>query len=641
MKLNTPGKIGSIELKNRIVMAPMGLHYPGGFTKEVAEFYKERAKGGAGLILVACTIEDAFEDASASMCFTDENKHMLKDLCDTAHKYNCKVGLQIVLGTGRIGGPSEQYGVPCSASAIPTLWDPNTICHELTKAEIEILKKSYRHSVEIGFECGADVVETHSYGGYLLDQFLTKRWNKRTDEYGGDLDGRMRLLKETIDIIREVSCGKMGIICKITPDHLMPVEGGWRGMDEGIQMAKKLEAYGVDALHICAGCYENWENGMPGTYFQGVVPHVRSAEIIRKNVSIPVIAHGRLNHVSKASYALENSKIDFVGIARGHLADPEIGNKLMSGKTDEITPCISCNEGCIGHVMQGQHVTCAVNPRCGFETERILKPAANPRKILIIGAGPGGCSAAIYAKQCGHDVEIWERGDHIGGNAMAASMPVFKRDMESLISYYKHKIDIMGIRIKFLTEATPETVAQYAPDHMIWAAGGIPVCPKSIPGIAGDNVCLATDALENRAFLGDRIVVIGGGMVGCEAAAHFALLGKEVSIVEMAPAVLQEDIFVQSRIMLTKWMEISKLTKYEETRLVSIQEHEITVEKDGSQFQLPCDTVVLAMGFQPNTDELKKYEKICPATAIGDALKLGRILNATADAFNAVMALEH
>lgn len=461
------------------------------------------------------------------------------------------------------------------------------------------------------------------------------------NEYGGDLDGRMRLLKETIDIIREVSGGKMGIICKITPDHLMPVEGGWRGMDEGIQLAQKLEAYGVDALHICAGCYENWENGMPGTYFQGTVPHIRSAEIVRKHVSIPVIANGRLGNVSKATYALEDMSIDFVGIARGHLADPEFGNKLMSGRTDDISPCISCNEGCIGRVIQGEHVTCAVNPRCGFETVRNLKIAANPCKVLVIGAGPGGCSAAIYAKQCGHDVEIWERSDHVGGNAVAASMPVFKRDMENLISYYKHKIDTMGIRVKFLTEATPEAVKQYAPDHMIWAAGGVPIRPASIPGIDGDNVCLATDALENRAFLGNRIAVIGGGMVGCEAAAHFALLGKEVSVIEMAPAVLQEDIFTQSRIMLTKWMEISKLTKQEGTKLVSIQEDGITVEKDGSQFQLPCDTVVLAMGFNPNTEELKKYEGICPVTPIGDAVKLGRILNATADAFNAVMALEN
>ena len=637
---STPGSIGPVELNNRIIMAPMGLHYPGGFTREVAEFYKERARGGAGMIIIGGMIDSDYNNTDASLVFTNENKYMLREICDTAHEHGCKVALQIMLGTGRIGASSPRFGVPASCSEIPILKDPNIICHALTKPEIEQLKSDYRRAIEIGVECGIDAVETHSYGGYLLDQFLTKRWNKRTDEYGGDLSGRMRLLCETLDIVKEVGQGKLGIICKITPDHLLPTEDGYRGMDEGIELSKRLEAYGVHALHICAGCYENWENGMPCDYFQETVPHMHSADVIRHNVNIPVIAHGRLSNVSKAKFALESGMTDYVAIARGMLADPELPHKVLSGRTDDITPCISCNEGCIANISRGNHVTCAVNPRCGYETERVLKLAVNPKRVLIVGAGPGWCSAAIYAKMCGHEVELWERSSHIGGNALAASMPVFKRDMEELLKYYKHELDTLGIRVRFMKEATPEAVAEYAPDHLIWAAGGIPVRPASIPGIGGINVCFATDALENLAYIGKRVVMIGGGMVGCEAAAHLGITGKDVTIVEMAPTILQEPLFVQNKTMLLKWMAAANLTIHESTKLVSIQSNSVTVERDGESFDIPCDTVCLAMGFRPSETEAEKYRHICPVTAIGDAAQPRKIMYAVADAMQAVLALD-
>lgn len=285
-------------------------------------------------------------------------------------------------------------------------------------------------------------------------------------------------------------------------------------------------------------------------------------------------------------------------------------------------------------------MTCAVNPRCGYETERILKVAANPKRVLIVGAGPGGCSAAIYAKKCGHDVELWERNSHIGGNALAASMPVFKRDMEELLKYYKHMLDALGVRVRFMREATPENVAAYAPDHLIWATGGIPIRPASIPGINSAHVCYATDALENLAYIGKRVVMIGGGMVGCEAAAHLAITGKEVTLEEMAPTILQEPLFAQNKTMQLKWMSAAPLTIHEGTRLISIQNTSVTVERAGERFAIPCDTVCLAMGFRPSGELAKAYEDICPVSVIGDAAQPRKIMYAVADAMQAVLALD-
>lgn len=348
---------------------------------------------------------------------------------------------------------------------------------------------------------------------------------------------------------------------------------------------------------------------------------------------------GRLANPEKAVSVLEKGYADFVAIGRGLLADPDLPNKLAAGSTREILPCISCNEGCIARVYMGQRCTCAINPFCGYEAERALKPAAQPKRVLVIGGGPGGCSAAIYAKLAGHDVELWEKQPHLGGNAYVASMPVFKRDMEALSQYYEETLPRLGVRVKYLKKADPESVREYAPDHLIWTTGGVPVRPASIPGILSDNVVMATDALKNLDLLGDRLVVIGGGLVGCEAAAHFALLGKDVSVVEMAPGILPEELFPQNRSAVMHWIEKSGLKKYEGYKLIAVEPDGVCVEKDGKQMRIPCDTVVIAMGFKPNSEAAEPYKEICPVSIIGDAAEPRKILYAVSEARDAVAGI--
>lgn len=637
--INTPGKIGPMNLKNRVTMAPMGLHL-GILCPEVVDFFKARVDGGAALIQINCMATDALEDASASMLITEENKHYLKELVDYAHSKDCRISLQIMLGCGRVGGPSAKYGgMPVAASATPWHHYAEMICQEITKDDIHLLEDEFRNTLRRGVEAGIDAVEMHAYGGYLMDQFLTERWNLREDEYGGSLENRMRLLTESIDIAREVGGDKLAVLVKYTPDHYMDGEG-YRHIDEGIEIAKRLEAHGVDGLHICAGCYDNWENAMPPIYFQELTPHIRSARAIRESVHIPVIVHGRLANPEKAISILEKGYADYVAIARGLLADPELPNKLAEGRTRDILPCISCNEGCIANVFMGRQCTCAINPFCGYESKRVVAKVPAGKRVLIIGGGPGGCSAAIYAKQAGYDVELWEKQARLGGNARVASMPVFKRDMEGLTQYYEHTLPQMGIRIKYLKEATVEAARECAPDIIIWAAGGRPIRPASIPGIFNDNVVLAADALRNLDIIGDKIAVIGGGLVGCEAAAHFALIGKQVSVVEMAPAILPEELFPQNRAAVMHWIDKSGLTKYEGSKLVSIGSGKITIEKDGSQSDVECDTVIIAMGFTPNTEAAEAYKDICKVCVIGDAAKPRKIMYAVKEAHEAVAGTE-
>ncbi len=636
--ISEEGRIGKLRLKNRLTMAPMGLHL-GELNESVVSFMNARIDGGVSLIQINCMPTGELEDSSASMLITRDKAGYLKEICDHAHEADCKISLQIMLGCGRVGGPSAKYGgMPIAASATPWHHYAEMICQEITKEDIEFLKDAFRETLEIGIECGVDAVEMHAYGGYLLDQFLTERWNLRTDEYGGDLDGRMRLLTELIDITHETGGNDFPIIVKFTPDHCMEGEG-YRKIDEGIEIAKRLEKLGVDCLHVCAGCYDNWENAMPPVYFQEMTPHIKSAEIIKQNVDIPVMVHGRLGNIAKAESVLAHGYADFIAIGRGLLADPNLPKKAMNGDIKDIRPCISCDEGCIAQVYMGNRCGCAINPFCGFEDERSVKNTDDPKKVLVIGGGPGGCAAALLAKAAGHDVELWEKGTRLGGNALVASMPAYKRDMESLIRYYEYKTEHESVRVRLMKEADIEGIKEYAPDHVIWAAGGIPLRPASIPGIDGMNVITAAEALKNTGIVGDKVAVIGGGLVGCETATHLALMKHDVSIVEMAPAVLPEEMFPQVRACVTKWMDKAGINKLEGCKLLSIKDDRIIVEKDGEQSEVKCDTVVLAMGFRPNLGLIEEISKICPAETIGDSVKLGRIRDAVHGAYEAVSAI--
>ena len=648
LKIMSPSRLGKLELKNRIIMAPMGT-IVGNLNPTGVEYFVERAKGGAAMIMCNIAASDTLEDASHSIFLNDESVGYFKEICTRSHQSGCLVCAQLHPGNGRISGPARMYKVPISASECSWMHAPMLKCHELTVDEIHTLEADYRRSAELAVQAGADAIEIHAYGGYLTDQFLTKRWNLRTDEYGGDLDGRMRFLKELIAISQEVGGKDFPVIVKYCPDHYLPAEEGYRNIEEGLELTRKLLECGVAALHIDAGCHDDWYYSMPPGYIQEMTLQARSAKAVKEISTVPVLTHGRYADVEKAESVLRNDVCDFTVIGRGLLADPYLPQKLAEGHAEDIRPCISCNEGCIARAYNLQNATCAINPHCGNEDDGGIPKAKNPCRVLVIGAGPGGCAAALYAKEAGHTVELWEKSTAIGGNALAASKPYFKRDMHALLTYYKVQLMKAGIPVRFGLEATHENVAAWHPDQIIWAAGGTPILPRSIPGLDGYSVYTATDALKNLVDVGQRIVVVGGGMVGVEAALHFDNLGKQVTVIEMAKKMLPQAMFKMNEDLLRKMMSESSVTFSANTKLISVDSTRerslVSVEvydkaSDTTTSQtLECDTVLMAMGFTPTAAIAETFSDICPVTAIGDAVEARKILYATGDAYNAIRSI--
>ena len=640
--LTQPIKIGKMELKNRMVMAPMGVTV-GNMSETTVEYFVERAKGGAAMIFCNIRASLSFESGEHSIFFCEKTEPLFKAMAERCHSYGCKVAAQIQPGDGRIGGPSVRYRVPISASNVPWMHMPKLRCHAMTIDEIHELEDDFRKSVQAALRCGADCVGIHAYGGYLTDQFLTERWNTRTDEYGGSLENRARFLKELIEICKEEGGKDFPVIVKFTPDHYM--EGkGYRSIEEGIELAKLLVSYGADALHVDAGCHENWPNAMPPAGMQMMTRQSRSAKVIKNVVDVPVMTHGRFGDVQKAETALKDGVCDITVIGRGLLADPDLPNKVIAGRPDDIRPCISCNEGCIGRVYNNEAASCALNPRCGHEDgSRDIPKADKPKKLLVIGAGPGGCMAAIYAKQAGHEVEIWEKSDHIGGNALNACKPYFKNDMHRMIRYFERELLVNNIPVRYYTEATVEKAREYAPDHIIWAAGGAPIVPRAIPGLDCPKVYLATEALSNCCDVGDRVVVVGGGLVGVETALQMDMWGKSVTCIDMAKTIPSEPGFKMNDMLMKQYMDASKVTFLPATKLVKVEGDlftcQVTVENDGKQTVLDCDTVLLALGFMPTAKIAEAFEAVAPVTLIGDGLRPRKIIFAIEDAHEAIRNL--
>lgn len=642
--LMQPARIGRLRLKNRIVMAPMGVTI-GNMTESTVAYFVERARGGAGMIICNVMGSGRFESTEHSIFFNEETERLFNRIVLQAHAYDCKVCAQIMTGVGRAGGPSLLYPVPVSASPCGWKYAPNVPCHQLTIEEIHALEDDYRRSVESAVRAGADAIEIHAYGGYLTDQFLTAAWNTRQDEYGGTLEKRARFLKELIEICKDVGGQEYPVLVKYTPDHYVEEDDGHRKMEEGIALTRLIESYGADGLHVDAGCYENWYYAMPPAAIQGMTLQTRSAKIVKQVSSLPVLTHGRFSDVAKAEAAVRNQVCDIVVIGRGLLADPELPNKVAEKRPEDIRPCISCNEGCIGRVCAGKPATCAVNPRCGFEDgSKDIPLASKPLRVLIVGAGPGGCAAALYAKQAGHQVEIWEKGLSIGGNALYASEPYFKLDMHRLIQYLDRQLQKQGIPVRFDTEATPESVRAFAPDKLIWAAGGQLLKPASIIGLDGPNVYPATEALHNLCDVGDRVVIAGGGMVGVETALHLDRLGKRVTVLEMADHMLPVPGFIMNDQLLKKQMGESGVEFRPGTKLLSVEGdihgNIVHVECGGRKESLSCDTLLLALGFAPTAEQAKAdYGDICEVVCIGDSLATKKIIDAVHEAYEAVRRL--
>ncbi len=639
MRLFEEIKIGSMILKNRVVLAPMGTttDHSSGFNMRDVNFYAERAKGGAGLILTgAVTASEEFEPAPCQKLTSCKDVYMLHMIAERVHIYGAKFGIQLSPGIGRMNwiDPSTP---PYSASPCPNYYKPDLICREIPTDGVKRLVKAMGESAKLAKDAGVDIIEIHAYGGYLIDQFTSAKWNHRTDEYGGSFENRQRFLLEIVDEVRN-ACGEdYPIAVKMTLDSVDDEE---RPLEEGLAIAKRLAEKKVDLIHFGRGAYScRWR--MVSSVYQPEGFDLEAAAMVREVIgSIPLMAHGKLNHADVAEKALEDGTVDLVAIGHGMIADPHWANKVRKNRLDEIVPCIGCGE-CHFNAMKGHARPCAVNPLCMHENEFELTPAETSKRILVIGAGPGGMKAAATAAQRGFDVELWEKNDYMGGIMAAAGAPRFKKDVSAQVEYLIRQVYKTGVRVRLGKTATIEDVKAYAPDFVVVAAGAAPVVIP-VPGADKPNVSTAVPVLLKQVTVGQNVVVVGGGEVGCELSTELCMQGKNVTMVELLDKILlTADHFVANDQNIRYLVEHSGTNIMTSTKLTEILDDAVVVETAEGKKTIPCDSVIFAAGFRSSR---KLYESIrdagFEAVQIGDNIKPGKVINAIHQGYHTIRVLE-
>ena len=629
--------LGSMKLKNRIFMSPMGTtgEADGAYNTDGIHYFVERAKGGAGLIITgANVVSTKYEPRPCTELSNFHHVERLNMLIEGCHHYGAKVCVQLSPGLGRQQF-TDPFTPPYSAGAVGAFWFKDLICKPFTVDQIKDLVGCIGYSASLAVAAGADAVELHAYGGYLLDQFQSTQWNNRTDEYGGSLENRMRFTLECIEAIKNNVPADFPILVKFTPDQRVE---GFRTLDEGLEIAKILEDAGITALHVDTGCYEEWFQAITTCYSKpGHKLDVEKA--VKDAVHIPVLGDGKLYDPQLAEKVISDGILDYMGLGHEMLADPYWPAKMKKGAYEDIRPCIGCNE-CLLAGFSGKHYYCAVNPTCYAAKEYALpKPDGSKRSILVIGGGPGGMSAAITARQRGWDVELWEKTDQLGGTLWPAGGPDFKADLLKLIVYMKTQCEKLGVRIQYNKTATAENIAGGNYDKVILAAGASPAVPP-IPGI--EKASFVSDYLTHQVKAGKRVVVIGGGLAGTEAACDIAPNAEEVVILEMLPDILAAAAHCLNNDQHLRKMVADRGVKgIAGAKVTNISDNGVTYEKDGKSETIPCDTVLNAAGFKANNqleDALEAaYDNV---VAIGDAVSPRKILTAIHEGYHAVRVME-
>lgn len=629
--------IGSMKLKNRIFMSPMGTtgEADGAYCIDGINYFMERAKGGAGLIITgANVVSTKYEPRPCTELSDFHHVERLNMLIDRCHHYGAKVCVQLSPGLGRQQF-TDPFTPPYSAGSVSSFWFPDLICKPLEKEDIHYLTDKVGYSASLAVAAGADCVELHAYGGYLLDQFQSVQWNDRTDEYGGSLENRMRFTLECIEAIRQNVPKDFPILVKFTPVQRVD---GFRTIEEGIEMAKILEGAKISALHVDTGCYEEWYQAITTVYSkQG---HKLDAEkAIKEVVNIPVLGDGKLFDPALAKKVVEDETLDYVGLGHQMLADPYWPKKVKSGHTEDITPCVGCNE-CLLAGFSGKHYYCAVNPLCYAEKEYALPKADGSKKsILVIGGGPAGMEAAITARRRGWDVQLWEKDSRLGGTLWPAGGPDFKEDVLKLIKYLETQCYKSGVDVRLNTTAVPENIKDGQFDKVILAAGASPVVPP-IKGI--EHTTVVSDYLTHKVKAGKNVVIIGGGLAGTEAACDIAPNAEQVTIIEMLPDILYSAAHCLNNDQHLKNMVKDRGVHVEaNAKVTEITESSVTFEKDGQIHTITCDTIFNAAGFKANNQLEDALEAIYEdVTVVGDAVAPRKILTAVHEGYHTIRVME-
>lgn len=642
LKLFEPGRIGNLTIKNRIVMAPMfcmGMTNPSvqkGYSQRGVDYYAARAKGGTGLIITGVMVPSEKMEASWGFPVVSDRSAILwlNEVAEAVHDYGAKIAVQFSAGFGRQGPPNPAlpHGGLVAPSPMPAFRDPKFTCRELRIEEIEEFVRDFENGAALIKTAGIDAIEIHAHQGYLLDQFMTARTNKRTDKYGGDLDSRLRLITELFEAVKKGAGADYPVTFRYGLTHHSELEGS-RTAEEGLDIARRIEALGFDALHIDAGYYEtnNWAQP-PTTQPPGYLVYL--AEMTKKVVKIPVIAVGKLGYPELAEKTLQEGKADFIALGRYLLADPEWPNKVKEGRTEDIIPCLGDHEGCLGRTRNGKYISCTLNPQTGNERNLALTPAERKKTVVIVGGGPGGMEAARVAATRGHEVVLIEKEQQLGGSLIPAAVPAFKSDYQLLINYFVTQLRKLGVATKLGTKATPELILSMKPDVVFIATGGSP-CIPDIPGVDKGGVITAVDLLLNKPEIGQSVVVVGGGLIGAETALYLARQGKSVTIIEMLDVIMSDMFWVNALDIRRRFdgLESDKIdvTILTNTEVVEIADDgPVVVDKAGKRSTIKADATVLAVGMKPNDDSIAAalQDKVPEIYSIGDCVGTGKVIDA-------------
>ena len=683
----SPMKIGTMEVKNRVVMtaAEFSLGQTNGEpTERMMNYYEERAKGGVGLIIPGiCRVNDMAATSTFTQLSMSSDRHIepMREMVNRIHKYGTKLCIQLH-HPGRQGYTSSINSLPliipvadrfpnmpkllfkatplllgleqkkiCMSQQAPSKCELSahgaTRIHAMSKKEVHKLRDDFIAAAVRCKKAGVDAVELHGTHGYIIHQFLSPNTNQRTDEYGGSFDNRLRFVSEIITGIKR-ECGEdYPLIVRLTVDEMYEKIGqpdkGYK-LDEGKKIAKRLEELGVDAINVSCACYDTYNYWLEPTSFE-LGWRAYLAKAIKETVSIPVIAANFIRTPEQAEKQLEEGYQDFIGSARTFICDPYWAKKAQEGKPETIRRCIGCLY-CMKSFMEnaatkGTPGECALNPAVGIEKEYENMPKTGRGfKVVIVGAGPAGLTAAITLKKRGYEVTVFEKESEAGGQVNIAASGPFKDKLHWAIEDMLTQCESLGVEIKYNTEATAKLIEETNPYAVLLATGGTPVKPRSIQGIDGENVVTAPEILlGEKEIKNSKVAVIGSGLTGLETTEKLNEDGNEVTIVEMAKAVAENAWFqfVDDSMSRIKPYGTKILL---ETKLVSIDGKGITVEDKDGQRRIDCDLVVLSMGVRPNNALKEELDKAgLKATLIGDADKGGTIGNATQSAFHKSMTI--
>lgn len=631
-KVLQPVRIGGVLLKNRIVSAPTTMHslsngelYP---TEDAISFFESRARAGVGMVTVAGLKvgKDVADDGQNTAWDVNQPNHRnkLMELVERVHFYGAKISMEL------IGIFPEGYTVSDGCSIMG--WATG---HEITRDAMEQFKEEWAQAAADLVDCGFDAILIHSGHSVPLAQFLSPLTNKRTDEYGGSTENRCRYLIEILDAIRARVGNKLLIEVRISGTEF---EEGGIDLEEGIRIGELIQDH-LDILQVSAGMHNpKWMTWVHPCGFRPPMPNVCVAEAFKKTgkFHVPIVTLGAIDSLESAESIIADGKADLVTMARSLIADPELIRKGMKGKTADVTPCIKCMR-CHDSTVYGHHFQCAVNPTAGLEAslQKLVQEPGECKKVAVIGGGPAGMKAACVASDRGHQVTLFEQSGRLGGMLHYAGYFSFKYPVKDYMNWLIAQVNKRPIDVKLGTKAAPETVQGY--DAVLVAIGAEPLI-LPVPGV--EQAKIAIETLGHEDTLGDSVILIGGGQVGCETALHYAKLGKKVTVMEMQAELAPDASTTGRNELLTEIEKEPNFITLTGARCVSLTATSVTYEKDGKLETISADSVVLSAGMKAKTREADSFIGTALDFAeIGDCVRARTVEYATKEAYYAAVNL--